>query len=69
MNAVEVARQNRSLSVQDSMDHVNDIVKQTIKQWHLAQAELPSWGEEMDRDVQQYLAGILDQARGNLTWT
>src|SRR3569833_2450173 len=68
MNAVAIARQSGNLTVQQAIDHVHQMVRDAMRQWHLAQADLPSWGESNDRDVQKYLEGMLDQARGNLTW-
>jgi hypothetical protein len=70
MNAVQMALDNNShMTIQEAIDHVDILVKRSIKDWLLSQVEVPSWGEVVDKDVQKYLTAVLDQARGNLGWS
>ncbi|CAG8950043.1 hypothetical protein HYFRA_00008275 [Hymenoscyphus fraxineus] len=49
---------HHGLSVQESYDEVQVLLRGCFKAWYLALAELPSWGEAVDRDVGRYIRGI-----------
>ncbi|CAG8979294.1 hypothetical protein HYALB_00012677 [Hymenoscyphus albidus] len=49
---------HHGLSVQESYDKVQVLLRGCFKAWYLALAELPSWGEAVDRDVGRYIRGI-----------
>jgi hypothetical protein len=38
------------------------------RDWYLALAELPSWGEDVDVQVQEYVEGVRSVVRANLGW-
>jgi len=38
------------------------------RRWYLALAEMPTWGEALDRQVLQFAAVCRDLALGNLHW-
>ncbi|KAJ8119947.1 hypothetical protein ONZ43_g3216 [Nemania bipapillata] len=56
-------------SEQDAMDRTGEIMEQCQKDWDNALANLPSWGEETDKEVQRYLGACRDVARANLWWS
>lgn len=53
---------------QDAFDIVGDKLNALYKQWFLALAELPSWGERVDADVQRYIASVKAIITANLNW-
>jgi hypothetical protein len=69
MNAVQLVIDNERSTVQEAFRHVDELVQRSLKGWLRAQVDLPSWGEATDRDVQRYMAAMLDQARGTLAWS
>ncbi|KAI0458269.1 isoprenoid synthase domain-containing protein [Xylaria acuta] len=56
-------------SEQEAMDKTGEIMDQCQKDWNNAVANLPSWGEETDKEVQRYLGATRDVARANLWWS
>lgn len=38
------------------------------RRWYLALAEMPTWGEALDREVLRFAAVCRDLALGNLHW-
>ncbi|KAI0536211.1 isoprenoid synthase domain-containing protein [Xylaria digitata] len=56
-------------SEQEAMDRTGEVMEQCQKDWHNAVANLPSWGEETDKEVQRYLGACRDVARANLWWS
>ncbi|RYC65905.1 hypothetical protein CHU98_g342 [Xylaria longipes] len=56
-------------SEQEAMDKTGEIMDQCQKDWDDAVANLPSWGEETDKEVQSYLGACRDVARANLWWS
>jgi hypothetical protein len=38
------------------------------RDWYLAIASLPSWGEKIDMDVQRYIAIVKNVVLANLNW-
>ncbi|TGJ85524.1 hypothetical protein E0Z10_g3263 [Xylaria hypoxylon] len=56
-------------SEQEAMDRTGDIMDQCQNDWDNAVANLPSWGEETDKEVQRYLGACRDVARANLWWS
>ncbi|KAI0514695.1 isoprenoid synthase domain-containing protein [Xylaria bambusicola] len=59
----------QGLSEQQAMDRTGEIMNQCQKDWDDAVANLPSWGEETDKEVQRYLGACRDVARANLWWS
>lgn len=53
---------------QEAYDKLGSMLNDLYPQWYLAQAELPSWGEKMDRQVQKYIGAMQDAVRSNLYW-
>lgn len=53
---------------QEAYDKLGCMLNDLYPQWYLAQAELPSWGEKIDRQVQKYIGAMQDAVRSNLYW-
>ncbi|KAF2012828.1 terpenoid synthase [Aaosphaeria arxii CBS 175.79] len=68
-NSIHILQRERGYSLQEAYDFANQLIKQMFQRWYWAQQCLPSWGEEIDIQVQKYLQGVLDQAKGNLDWS
>lgn len=58
----------QSCHAQDAFDIVGDILGTLYKRWDFALAELPSWGEQVDADVQKYIASVRAIIMANLNW-
>ncbi|TRX92500.1 hypothetical protein FHL15_006667 [Xylaria flabelliformis] len=59
----------KGYSEQEAMDKTGDMMKECHKDWDIAVANLPSWGEQTDKEVQRYLCVARDSARANLWWS
>jgi hypothetical protein len=55
-------------STQEAVDKVGETLDNCYKSWYRALAELPIWGEKIDREVLRYLDACRDVALGNLHW-
>jgi hypothetical protein len=66
-NVISVCRA-RGMSAQDAFDYVGGHVRHLYMEWSLNQDALPSWGKDVDADVQEFLDGIVNCALGNLHW-
>ncbi|KAH8756856.1 pentalenene synthase [Hyaloscypha finlandica] len=67
-NIIHLLR-HHGLSEQEFYDRVQTLLRQRYKQWYLAHAHLPTWGEQTDREVQRYIKGIEDVALANAHWS
>ncbi|KAI1112886.1 isoprenoid synthase domain-containing protein [Nemania sp. NC0429] len=67
-NMVAVARMS-GLGAQEAFDHVGNMLDSRYERWEEAIREVPSWGEEMDKDVEKYIQGVADVVRANLYWS
>ncbi|KAG6993738.1 hypothetical protein G7Y79_00051g086580 [Physcia stellaris] len=59
----------RGLAPQEVYDKLDIMLKARCRQWYLAWADVPQWGETIDQHVQKYIHGLQDLARGNLYWS
>ncbi|KAL3482851.1 terpene synthase metal binding domain protein [Aspergillus germanicus] len=67
-NLVAIARRTE-MSAQAAFTHVGDMLLERYRDWYLALAELPSWGEDVDVQVQEYIEGVRSVVRANLGWS
>ncbi|KAI0076176.1 terpenoid synthase [Panus rudis PR-1116 ss-1] len=68
-NMVVVVMRQRGLDLQGAIDFVGDLCKQSIDRFEADRQKLPSWGPEVDRDVQTYIRGLQDWIVGSLHWS
>ncbi|TLD09425.1 uncharacterized protein PgNI_07114 [Pyricularia grisea] len=67
-NLIHIYR-NQGMTAQEAFDQAGNLVVRAIRRWHLAQLDLPIWGEHIDKEVQRYLQGFLDSCVGSLNWS
>lgn len=51
-----------------AFNHIGNMLVARYRDWYLALAELPSWGEHVDAQVQQYIRGVQNVVTANLNW-
>lgn len=56
------------MSAQAAYDHMGDLLKERYRDWYLALATLPSWGQQIDAQVQRYIEGVQRVVQANLHW-
>lgn len=54
--------------LQSSFDTAGELLRTRYRGWYLALAELPTWGEEIDRQVQVYINDVQNVTLANLNW-
>ncbi|CAF0780725.1 unnamed protein product [Adineta steineri] len=59
---------NSSLSIQQAMDQAGQMVIDVYADFQRLRHELPSWGADIDSQVEQFVDGLGDMVRGNLCW-
>lgn len=53
---------------QEAYDKIDVLLKARYREWYLAQADLPQWGETIDRQVQHYIRAMQDVITANMYW-
>lgn len=61
--------EERKLDLQASMNFAGELCHQSISKFEADRRSLPSWGTEIDRDVQLYVQGLQDWIVGSLHWS
>ena len=54
--------------LQSSFDLAGELLRSRYRAWYLALAELPTWGEDIDRQVQVYINAVQNMTLANLNW-
>ncbi|KAI4226295.1 MAG: hypothetical protein L6R36_003286 [Xanthoria steineri] len=57
------------MTTQEAYDRMAGLLQSCHRDWFLAQADLPLWGETMDRQVQKYIRGMENVVSANLNWS
>jgi hypothetical protein len=60
---------NDGLSLQQAVDRIGELCKQTIDTFIENQARVPSWGDDIDQDVKLYVNGLQEWIVGSLHWS
>ena len=68
-NMITVIMNQQSLSLQEAIDSVSDLCKDTINAFEFTRRSLPSWGPDLDRQVQLYIDGLQNWIIGSLHWS
>lgn len=66
-NIIHLFRQD-GFSQQQAYDQVDKLLRKRYREWYLAHADIPVWGEEVDMQVQLYVKGCQDVVLANLYW-
>lgn len=53
---------------QTAYDRVGEEIKRRYRDWYIALAEVPSWREYIDAQVQTYVHALQDVVLANLNW-
>lgn len=64
---VAVFRMKRS-SAQEAFNKVSSLVDARFLQWDDVVKARPSWGEDVDSHIQQYIQSIQNIVQANLSW-
>ncbi|KAJ8497051.1 hypothetical protein ONZ51_g763 [Trametes cubensis] len=68
-NILTTLMKAKNLSLQGAADYVGEHWKTLIEQYLDAKRRLPSWGEEIDKDVAQYADAMEDWVIGSMDWS
>ncbi|KAL9599822.1 MAG: hypothetical protein Q9219_003608 [cf. Caloplaca sp. 3 TL-2023] len=60
--------QEQGGTVQDAMDKIGEMIHDCYRRWYRSLADLPNWGEKIDREVLRFVDGCRNVALGNLYW-
>ncbi|KAJ5648450.1 terpene synthase metal binding domain protein [Penicillium lividum] len=61
--------QQEGYTIQEAFNEVERSLSKCYRDWYLALAQLPSWGEEIDSQVQLYIEGVQNAALANIHWS
>ncbi|KAL4894373.1 terpene synthase metal binding domain protein [Aspergillus ambiguus] len=67
-NMVAICRRG-GMPAQMAFDHIGEMLVACYRDWYMALAELPSWGERIDAEVQRYIQGVQHVVMANLNWS
>ncbi|KAL1612136.1 hypothetical protein SLS60_000359 [Paraconiothyrium brasiliense] len=68
-NLITLLMNKDCATVQQAMDKIGDMIEDCYRQWFLALADLPSYGEDVDREVMNFVEVCRAMAHGNLYWS
>ena len=66
---IVIMMHHHGMALQDAVDFVGDLCKKAIDRFIEDRARLPSWGPEIDAQVQVYVQGLADWIVGNIHWS
>lgn len=66
---IPVVMNEEGLDLQSAVDFVGTMCKQSIDRFVDDWANLPSWGSQIDKDVDVYVKGLADWMVGSLHWS
>lgn len=64
-----VLMQYQGLTLQAAVDVIGDLCKASIDRFESQRHNLPSWGPEIDAQVQTYVLGLQDWIAGSVHWS
>ncbi|KAG2139387.1 isoprenoid synthase domain-containing protein [Suillus cothurnatus] len=67
-NLVAVLMHDQGLDLQGAVDYAGEMCKNAIQCFETNRAILPSWGDEVDRQVAIYVEGLQNWIVGSLHW-
>lgn len=68
-NMIAVMVEQQGLSLQEAVDFVGELCKESIDRFETDRHKVPSWGPDVDRDVEIYLHGLQNWIVGSLHWS
>ncbi|KFG84812.1 terpene synthase metal binding domain protein [Metarhizium anisopliae] len=67
-NIISVLNKN-GLSIQKAMDRAGELQNECYRRWYIALANMPVWGERVDREVLKYIQACHSFPLGDLLWS
>ena len=68
-NMIVVVQHQENLELQEAVDYVGDLCLGCIDRFTALRKVLPSWGPEIDAQLEVYIDGLGDWMIGNLVWS
>lgn len=68
-NMIPVIMMERGLDLQSAFNFVGDLCKQSIDRFNHDKNQLPSWGSQIDKDLDVYINGLASWIVGSLHWS
>ncbi|KAJ3002976.1 hypothetical protein NUW54_g5554 [Trametes sanguinea] len=68
-NMIVVVQTQQKLDLQSAIDYVGELCMGCVDRFQTLREQLPSWGPEIDAQVQVYVEGLGDWMIGNLVWS
>ncbi|EIW83693.1 terpenoid synthase [Coniophora puteana RWD-64-598 SS2] len=68
-NMITLLMAQHGLSLQGAVDFVGQLCAASITRFESGRTTLPSWGPDVDCDVQKYVMGLQDWIAGSLHWS
>ncbi|KAI0676414.1 terpenoid synthase [Trametes maxima] len=68
-NMIVVVQRQEKLDLQSAIDYVGALCEQCVDRFDTLRRALPSWGPEIDSQLQVYIDGLGDWMIGNLVWS
>jgi len=66
---IVIMMHHHGMTLQEAVDFVGGLCKQAIDRFTEDRARLPSWGPEIDAQVQAYVQGLAYWIVGSLHWS
>lgn len=66
---IPVMMHSSGLDLQSAVDAVGELCRASVDRFIAGRASIPSWGPEIDRDVDIYVQGLQDWIVGSLHWS
>lgn len=66
---IVIMMHHHGMALQEAVDFVGDLCKKSIDRFMEDRARIPSWGPEIDVQVQAYVQGLADWIVGSLHWS
>ncbi|PFH45586.1 hypothetical protein AMATHDRAFT_71495 [Amanita thiersii Skay4041] len=68
-NMIAVVMQQKGYNLQEAVDFVGECCRASIERFEMDRQQLPSWGPDVDRDVEMYVDGLQNWIVGSLHWS
>lgn len=68
-NILTALMKAKGFNLQEAADHAGALFGNLVSRFIAERKKLPSWGPELDRDVNRYIDGISHWVVGNLFWS
>lgn len=67
-NLVDVLMRHRGMDLQAASDEIGQIVKERTDDFLRQREDIPSWGPEIDQQINTYADGLGSWISGNYAW-